>query len=120
MNPPDLACMTDQYLDVALHVSVSSEREQSIIIRLKELTTASIVPALRNRLRSLWAILGMAERVVVRVCLVAIACTPNVLTPTRILAVCTVRSRSEVVRIEAGSDSLIFSDRDKLKVTGTP
>ena len=74
----------------------------------------------RNVLRSLWAILGTAEREVVRVCLVAIACTPDIFTAARTLAMSAASSRSEVVGVGGGGNPLVLSDGDKFEVPGAP
>ena len=119
-EPARLACVTDQHLDVALHVSVSSELRQCIFGDQKELTIASVVPLIRDRLWGLWAVLGAAESEVVGVSLVTIAPSPNIFTPARTLAVSTLWSRSKVVRIEAGGDPLIFGDRNEFEVFAVP
>ena len=110
----------DRHLDVALHVSVSSELRQCIFGDQMELTIVSVVPLIRHRLRGLWAVLGVAESEVVGVSLVAIAPSPNIFTPTRTLAVGALWSRGEVVRIEAGGNPLIFGDRNKFEVFAVP
>ncbi len=79
-----------------------------------------VVPLGRDVLWGLRTSLGVAEREVVRVRLVAVAATADVLAATRTLALRILRSRSEVFRIARSGQLIILRDPFKPQNTRLP